>query len=114
MKFHLIFSMNQIQLSLDFFVFRSTLKKIGFLKKCSNLDDVDEDILASILRGLMDKGVRSKDNVCVRILIFRLEFVQSFFFLSIYSYACVPEFVSRDERVLHASLENGSPSLWQQ
>lgn len=35
------------------------MKKIGNLKKCSNMENVNEKLLVDILRTLMDKGVRS-------------------------------------------------------
>lgn len=48
---------------------RSTLKKIGNIKKCSNCEDIDVQLVADVLKKLMDKGVRS---MCIDISIFYL------------------------------------------
>lgn len=40
---------------------RSALKKISQIKKINNTDDaVDDELIAMVLKVLMDKGVRSK------------------------------------------------------
>lgn len=38
---------------------RSILKKISQLKKVENTESVDEEIISTVLKVLMDKGVRS-------------------------------------------------------
>lgn len=39
---------------------RSALKKISQIKKVNNTDTVDEELISTVFKVLMDKGVRSK------------------------------------------------------
>lgn len=39
---------------------RSALKKISQIKKINNTETVDDELISTILKVLMDKGVRSK------------------------------------------------------